>query len=513
MKKYIITAFAFFTLLTGSVTFTACEDIEDVKELNLNSLLSPTHLTARVREKVNIEISWDAMDKAESYVIEVFKEDPTFAGTPVLTFETATTTYTVTGLEGETSYSIRVKAVAEGIGDSKWVSITRSTEAENIFQNVTEADLTFSSVTLHWPAGATATSIILTPADVPAHTLTAEELQAGAATITGLKSEVTYTALLKNGEKTRGTISFTTLVDEGTATGVKPTDNFVEILANANNGDEFAFYPGTYDFTEKININKSIVIKALKPGERPIIKGYIALNEGASLTMRQIIMDGEGKSVDASHVFDFKTATNYNSLILEDCEIRNYTKGLYYVNVAATIDKITINNCLMHNIECSGADMFDCRAGAIKEINLTNSTVYKSCAARDFLRYDDKSSSFPGITPTINVENCTFDGICNAPNRILYIRFKGHSIVFKNNLVTNTVANFSNQSSTNKPTFDKNNYFNAPNLKSGPVSGVTIFDTEATVFDPGYANATDGNFTVSNQNIKDFSIGDPRWRM
>ena len=78
MKKYIITAFAFITLLTGSVTFTACEDIDDIKELNLDRLLSPTNLTARVRDKVNIELTWDEMDRAQSYVIEVFKEDPDF---------------------------------------------------------------------------------------------------------------------------------------------------------------------------------------------------------------------------------------------------------------------------------------------------------------------------------------------------------------------------------------------------------------------------------------------------
>lgn len=153
MKKYIITAFAFITLLTGSVTFTACEDIDDIKELNLDRLLSPTNLTARVRDKVNIELTWDEMDRAQSYVIEVFKEDPDFTGTAISTLESEKATYTVTGLEGETSYSIRVKSVAEGITDSKWVSATRSTDAEQILLEVAEEDLTASEVTLRWPAG------------------------------------------------------------------------------------------------------------------------------------------------------------------------------------------------------------------------------------------------------------------------------------------------------------------------------------------------------------------------
>lgn len=161
MKKYIITAFAFITLLTGSVTFTACEDIDDIKELNLDRLLSPTNLTARVRDKVNIELTWDEMDRAQSYVIEVFKEDPDFTGTAISTLESEKATYTVTGLEGETSYSIRVKSVAEGITDSKWVSATRSTDAEQILLEVAEEDLTASEVTLRWPAGQVATVTIV----------------------------------------------------------------------------------------------------------------------------------------------------------------------------------------------------------------------------------------------------------------------------------------------------------------------------------------------------------------
>ena len=36
MKKYIITAIALATLLIGSVTFTACEDIDDIHELSVH---------------------------------------------------------------------------------------------------------------------------------------------------------------------------------------------------------------------------------------------------------------------------------------------------------------------------------------------------------------------------------------------------------------------------------------------------------------------------------------------
>ena len=57
MKKYIITAIALATLLIGSVTFTACEDIDDIHELSLNRLLSPTNLIGKINSKVNITAS------------------------------------------------------------------------------------------------------------------------------------------------------------------------------------------------------------------------------------------------------------------------------------------------------------------------------------------------------------------------------------------------------------------------------------------------------------------------
>jgi len=38
-----------------------------------------------------------------------------------------------------------------------------------------------------------------------------------------------------------------------------------------------------------------------------------------------------------------------------------------------------------------------------------------------------------------------------------------------------------------------------------------IYDDSAKNLDPGYADPTSGNFKVSNQEIIDDAIGDPRW--
>lgn len=510
MKKYIIAVFAFATLMAGSITFTACEDIDEVKELNLDRLLSPANLIAVTRNKVNIEVKWDEVTDAQAYTLELFKEDPDFTGSAVSVVDVKEPTYTFTQLEGETTYSIRVKSTATGHNDSKWSIISRSTDSEQIFQTVANEDVTHTTVTLRWTAGEQASTIILTPADVEPHTVTSDEIQAGAATIEGLTPDCSYTAVLKNGEKTRGTITFRTAIDPSQAQIVTP-DNFLEKINAADRGTEFVLESGTYELGGAVVLTKSITLKALNPSDRPVlIGGKFDITKGASLSMHQLIIDGTG--ISDVQAFDYKEEGNYDVLELEDCEIRNYDKkGVFYINVAAVVNTITINNCLIHDMPVTGSELFDCRKGAIKELNITNSTIYKSCAGREFIRYDDASSTITGITPVITVGNCTIDGVSNASGkRLLYIRFAGNSIIFKNNLVSNTVGIFTNQSSTGVPTFDNNNYFNATNLQN-PEGGAKFIDSKGTSVDPGYTNAEAGDFTVSNVDIKDYQIGDPRW--
>lgn len=515
MKKYIIAAFAFVTMLSGSITFTSCEDIDDVKELNLDRLLSPTNLVARVRNKVDIELTWDAMDKAQSYVIEVFKEDPDFAGTPIATFESEKGSYTVYGLEGETSYSIRVKSVAEGIADSKWVSATRSTDAEQILYAVVDEDIEATQVTLRWPAGQVATKIELTPGEI-SYTVTAGDIASGSATITGLADETKYTAMLKNGNKTRGTATFETLLNLEGAIPVKPDDNLSAMLAEAKDGDVFALLAGTHK-AGKLSIQKNISIKAAKPADKPVLSALISLEAGVSFELKDLILDGY-EAIDvaknADQAIQFNTAgVSYGNIAINGCTIRNYEKGLLYLNVTALAESITISNCTIYDIVCTGGDFFDCREGTAKVVNFTNNTVY-NCAntARDFFRIDDKSANL-SAAPVLLVDHNTFNNVSNnSGKRLLYVRWKGNDITFTNNILANTNAYYTNQSSTNMATMSKNNYFNAPNFTGSTVNNAqNDVSGKYTTLDPGFKDLENGDFTLSNEDLIYEKIGAPKW--
>lgn len=503
-------------LLLGAVA--SCSDAPDeLLEANYDRLFSPTEIETRVRNAVDVTVSWVEVNKATRYTLELYLGE-TLGETPLRTDESTTTSFTYEGLEGETDYFVRVKAVGEGITESKWTETTFKTGAEQIFEAVANADLEAKQVTLRWTAGEEADIITLTPGDI-VYRITPEDIAAGCATITGLTPETEYTAVMTRGEKTRGTVTFTTPMDLGGATLLTPDMDFVAAIEGAEDGTVFALESGMYlipdaeEAAGKLAVSSSITLNAVDADNMPVINGCITLNNGASFTANNIVFDGAG--TDGSQAFDWKDEGTYDHLSLSGCEVRNYNKGFFYLNVAALVNTITIDNCLIHDIECSGGDMFDSRKGAYNSFTLSNSTVWNSCAARDFIRFDDASGSFAGVAPVVTVTNCTLDGIGseNPNNRVLYVRFAGNSIVFTNNIVSNSnyKRGFSDQAKTSVPAFGNNNYWNTINLVSNDGGTGTMFDTEGTTLDPGYKDAANGDFTLSNEDLIYEQIGDPRW--
>lgn len=503
----------------------SCSDpMEEIKDLTLARNFAPVALTAKVINKTNVKLEWNKSD-AQYYVIEVFANDSlTFAGSAEKTISDITdNTYTVTGLEGETKYSFRVKAVTKDNAsrDSKWSTAFAETDAEQILKEVDlENDVTANAVTLRWPAGQKATQIVATPGDIT-HEVTAAEIAAGAATVTGLQPETAYTFKLMNGTKTRGTAKATTAIDLGGATLVKAGEDLAAAIAAAEDGAALALMPGTYAILNDEGkvattaISKSISIKSVRAYDRAIIKTGFVVTNGASLTLTQIVLDGDKT---AAFAVDYSTAEAgaMGNLTFEGCDLTGFTKGLIYQDkTAIKMETMTINNCVLRDIS-AGQDLIDFRKGAYANFFFTNSTVY-NVNCRDFIRFDDSASSFEGLTPFIKIDHCTLNGLGSTNKGILYTRFggnTGHSIIFSNNIVSNSPGIFSTQSKTASPAFSGNNYFNSPNLVEATADAglkSIIFDNAGTAYDPQYADAENGDFTVGSDDVKALKIGDPRW--
>ena len=513
--------------LATIITVSSCSDqMDEITSLILDRNYAPVELTAKVVNKTNVKLTW-VKSNADSYTIEVFQDDSlTFAGTPVKTItniQASDIPYTVNSLQGETNYSFRVKAVTkdDASRDSKWSTAYVETEAENILSAVNEeTDITATTVTLNWPAGQTATSIVATNNDsfasnVITHTITADEIAAGKATISGLTPETNYTLKLYNNTKTRGTVKVKTAIDLGGATLVKAGSDLKTCIDNANDGDVLALMPGTYPINTidgNMPLNKSIAIKSVRSYDKAIIQGGFQLNNGAALSLTQLVLDGNNNTT-IKYVADYKTAGKFGDLTIEGCDVKGYTGGVYYVNIAADITNLKINNSIIHNIS-TASDFMDCRLGAIHNLTFTNNTVY-AISCRDFFRYDNKASSFPGVTPYINVDHNTLDGLGSVNKGVFYVRFTGTSIAFTNNIVSNSTGLFCKFAPTSIPNFSGNNYYNSPNFVEATDDktnvGITVYDNTGTIYNPSYADYANHDFTVKSEDLKSSKTGDPRW--
>lgn len=487
---------------------------QEITSLETNRLFSPLNLDARIVNKTSVRLNWTQVNKATTYDIEIYQNgDLDFSGTPVATANNVTfdqLPYTITDLEGETSFSVRVKAIGEGIAESKWVSTTFKTDAEQIFLPVDVKDIEATSVTLRWTPGLTVTQIILNPGNI-IHQISNDEITEGTATVSNLTGETAYTAQILNGAKIRGTVTFTTLIDLGNVIQVNPGDDLAAILATANAGDVFGLMPGNYSIPT-LTITKSVSIQGARPADKPILTGTIIhVKSGAALSLKDLVLDGTGSSGDQALIYD-DAGTN-GGLDVENCEMKNYTKGLMYVNKATRISSVTFKGNIIHEIECNGGDFIDFRQGLADAFEFSNNTVYNSALQRDLFRMDaGGSGNFPGVNSMIKISNNTLYKFCDGTSRrVLYIRLANHQISFTKNILANSQGQYSNQSSTNITEMSGNNYFNAPNYYSSTASGAHNDTGSYTTFDPGFANVDGGDFTLGNEELKFQQIGDPRW--
>jgi hypothetical protein len=527
MKKYINHLMAAAVIATCGTMTTSCSDPEDVQNLTLDRVLSPTGISARVSENLNIIVSWDEMSGATEYEVEGYIDAPDYTRTPDYTATKKNPIDTLKNLIGETTYYIRVRALDRNNSNrsSKWVEIDRTTGAEQNMSKAKAADITSTSVTVHWTAGIQADKLLAIPtsagssAEEVIKDLTAEEIANGVATITGLLPETNYKIALKYGDKTRGYTSIKTNIDFSDATVLTADGDWVNAIQDAAAGTKFALAPGTYTLTDaKLKINNTVMIGAQNSANLPVLNTCIQIYGGAGLHLYQVILDGT--DTDGSQAIDYKEAGSFSPLTIDGCEVRNYTKGFYYINLEAAITGITINNSIIHDIVCEGGDMFDCRKGYIADFKLTNSTIYDSAIKRDVFRMDDNSSSLGG-NPVYFVDHNTFHnvGSGSAKYRIFYIRYAGNTVTFTNNVVSgfNNLRGFANTSATDaNPTLKNNYYFNTKNLLSKDEENTETplwYDGEngTELTENPFENAAEYNFYLNTELLRSYEVGDPRW--
>lgn len=507
--KNIFKSIGLAVVALSMFTISCSDDIDPViRELDLERPLAPVNLRAFVRNQTAIELSWDVKQNIDEYIVE-FSQDSLDFNSIIRTVSVSPDSLPLTeNFEGETQYSSRVKAVRGDGEESSWAEIAIMTAIENILAPFEDGDIAATTVTFRWPAGSEVTNFTINPGNIN-RPITDDEKEAGQATIEGLTGSTAYTITLFDGAKRRGLVEFETLVDIGNATAVYPEDDLLAMIAAAADGDVLALFPGIYDSLGSISIDKSLSIRGVYPFDRPIINGatFDLVSGVQDLALIDLVLNGE----DASSELLKTTATgvSFGVVSLTGSKISNYTKQLFYGNGEnTTVQSFNIDNSIISDFITSSSDFIDFRKSHLNNLSITNSTFIRCAQGRDFIRLDAASGlTGTGLTSTVLIDHTTIIASATPDRRLLYVRFDANDISVFNTLIAETEAIFSNQSATSQPEFVNNNYFNAPNLISGALG-----DTGGTSLDPGFENAENGDFRITNQTLIDNQVGDPRWR-
>ena len=522
MKTKYITKGLIASLLL-MLAFSGCETFNEpvIENLVVSREFSPIGLKATIRNQTTVELNWTVKDDedADHYVVEFSADDPEFK-TIYKTVNVAPTELPVqVPLEGETVYSIRVKAVsAAGLGDSKWSVTTATTLSEQLLSVVQDADIEAKQVTLRWTPNSNVTQIVVNPGNV-IHAITPAEKTAGVAVVTGLVGETDYTASLFNGTKKRGERTFKTGIDIGTGILVKPEDDLNAKITEAAAGSVLVLMPGDYQvFKGEIILNKPITLRGLRPGDKPKLHVKFTVNAGtANLSLVDLDLEGSGVG-DSNFITISGGSTSYGDILISGCYVHDYLRALIYGNAsAAKVASFTVDNSIVKNVNTNAqADFIDFRNTYVASIVVKNSTFDTCSVGRDFVRADAVAPangfSGTGLTTNVLIDSCTLYKVSNtaAPRRILYVRFASNSSTVRNTLIVSTTGIYTNQPATTMPTFSKNYYYEATSFIDGTIINNKI-DASATTANPQFANAATGDFTLGNQTLKDNRVGDPRW--
>lgn len=523
--KYILKGLLSLLLLV--VVVTGCDTYNDavMQDIGNKRAFSPVDVTAKIRNQTSVELDWTDRSDDDYYVIEFSADDPNFT-TIYKTVKVSGSELPVqVALEGETLYSIRVKAVSNiGKEDSKWTVVTANTLSEQLFLPIQATDIAAKEATLRWIPSSTVTKIVLTPGDIT-HTITAEEKVSGIAIVKGLTPETDYQANLFNNTKKRGAITFKTGIDIGDGILVKKGDDLLVAVANAADDAKLFLEPGDYKTiaadgitqTTEMILKKSITISGIPGKVKPVLHYKITLTPDVNnVSLLNLDLDGSGIENGSVFTVALSTAANFGNILMSGCKIHDFTRSLLSASNAggSKIASLTVENSTVTNVNTNdGAEFINVRTAYVGSIVFKNSTFNTCSFNRDFIRLDaaDKLSG-TGLTSNVLIESCTLNNVSNStsPKRILYVRFASHVLTVKSSLFTNTTALYSNVSTVDPPTFGNNNYFNAASFKNATIGNNRV-DATGTTLDPGFKDAVTGDFTISNQDLIDDKVGDPQW--
>ena len=199
-----------FALVVSAVS--CADDIPELQEeIALTRCLVPTELSAKISNGQDVQFNWVKAKGATLFVLELYNDEAMTDLFESFNIAPEDLPFKIS-LEADKTFYARVKAVDENgvLQDSKWAEfedpIQTTAVKPNMFLEFTAK--TSESVTVTWEATDSELERIEWAAGetVEKRDLTAEEIAAGQATVTGLKPATSYTVSIWFKSANRGEV-------------------------------------------------------------------------------------------------------------------------------------------------------------------------------------------------------------------------------------------------------------------------------------------------------------------
>jgi hypothetical protein len=502
--------------LLAGMFMLSCEDPTDLPgDPEYDRLFSPTGVNAVITNYMHATISWKNIEGATGYTVEIYKGENDLSESNLLLQQEVTGNKIEFDGESDSKYTVRVKAVGEEKTDSKWYSNTFVTQVPDIFLAYQIGDIGVDFAIFRWDSSITGVvKLALSPNEGESieKILEASELQAGEAKVEGLIAGMSYSVVLHTSERrisrrNIATYSKSTII-------VNAGDNLQEIITSAPDSSIILCAPGEYlTGAPTIKLDKGLTIMGYGADYKPLLHvQFQMMTKAASLTLKDLELEGEANTV--AYMLSVPDAATelgtIEKITIEGCYMHNYERSIFAnTKVAMHVKEFIINDCMVYHFGNGGNDFLDFRTGTCNNMTITNSTFFDAPTARDFFRQD----AVTGQTCKATIDHCTIYGSSNIANRsILFVSYTNAELTFTNNIVANTLGNLTNKADTPQPACSNNNYLGADAFLTATDAAKNKVDnsSDKKQLDPGFADPENGDFHISNANLKGI-VGDPRW--
>lgn len=482
------------------------------------------------------EVSKDSLyEGVENANIIKFGEDKTLTSSPVV----------LSGLDRDSKYYMRVKAMSSTSNESKWVyykdGSSFKTKAEQIFNNVEATDLFEDHVNLSWTPGADVTHITYANTNdaenIQTINLTDEEKAAGKYTLGGLNPTSTYTITIYKNDVKRGQLQVTT-------PAAMPAANFKYSLASdvtvisqdlideiAEKAKAAAGNETNYSATIGIPAGAKVALYGINDSDGG--KTNVTIPDGMSVTFFGLA-GGDAPTINLDKNFDI--AGSHAFIKFQNVKLEENGAG-YFINQskACTVSEFTLENCEVSNLKTSFFRLQGSDAKSIGKLTLKNSIFTKLCAGYGFIHID--AGSGKGHLDNVEIDGCTFNSICVTGKVFIFSKKTDmQDITIKNSTFYNcngsgqyfvdfnadtfgpntfTIENCIFGKSADEAT-DKNIRSKTPATVANSFRTTDFFKVIKGVNDTEFSSTqlfkdpANGDFTIKAGTLKE-KAGDPRW--